>query len=272
MSVWDVYQDRMNARGVTKHDTQLKREIRTIENRLPDSLSYHQVVIYDTEHGYNIASEEVAACAVSQNVAVINSDNLDEKTIITLPGEDITHGSLVYWMDNYWLVTERDANTTVYTKAKMIQCNYLLRWVSDDDKICEQWCIIEDGTKYLTGEYEDRNFIVTRGDSRISMTLARNSETVKLSRDNRFLIDDENSPHPLAYLLTKPLKLGGVYNKHGVFKFVLQEVTTTDDDNIELRIADFYKHFPKVTSVDIGEGSVINTDNTSEDTGKKVWL
>lgn len=124
-------------------------------------------------------------------------------------------------------------------------------------------------TTDLTGEYEDRDFIVTRGDSRISMTIARNVETVKLNRKNRFLIDDESSPQPLAYLLTKPLKLGWSFNQQGVFKFVLQEVTTTDDDNIELRIADFYKHFPKVAAV---EGSEINTDNTSEETGRKVWL
>ena len=272
MSVWDVYEDRMNARGASKRDAQLKREIRTINSRLPDSLSYQQVTIHEMEYGYNLTSDEMMSHAITQNVAVINSDNLNEKTIISLPGEDIVHGSLVRWMDNYWLVTERDANTTVYTRAKMIQCNHLLRWVSDENKICEQWCIIEDGTKYLTGEYEDRNFIVTRGDSRISMTIARNVETVKLNRKNRFLIDDESSPRPLAYLLTKPLKLGWSFNQQGVFKFVLQEVTTTDDDNIELRIADFYKHFPKVTTVDVGEGSVINTDNTSEETGRKVWL
>ena len=64
-----------------------------------------------------------------------------------MPGEDIEHGGLIRWADNYWLVTERDANNNVYARAKMIQCNYLLKWVSDDDKIYEQWCIVEDGTK-----------------------------------------------------------------------------------------------------------------------------
>lgn len=127
-------------------------------------------------------------------------------------------------------------------------------------------------TTDLTGEYEDRKFIVTRGDSRISMTIARNAETVKLSRTNRFLIDDESSPLPLAYLLTKPLKLGWTFNQHGVFKFVLQEVTTTDDDNIALRIADFYKHFPKETAVDHNDGVLIDTENTISGTGKRVWL
>lgn len=264
MSIWDVYEDRMNIRGITKRDAQLKREARAINRRLPDSLSYQEVIIHDLEHGYNIPSKGSAPFAAVQNVAVIDSDNLNEKTIISMPGEDITHGALVRWMDNYWLVTERDANTTVYTTAKMIQCNHLLRWVSKEDKIIEQWCIVEDGTKYLTGEYEDRNFIVTRGDSRIAITIARNRETVRLNRYARFLIDDPESPLPLAYALTKPLKLGGSYNNMGVFKFVLQEVVTTDDDNLDYRIADYYKHFT--------DSSRIPVPPEEGTTGKKRWL
>ena len=47
----------------------------------------------------------------------------------------------------------------------------------------------------------------------------------------------------MAFALTKPLKFAGVYGGNGVYKFVLQEVNTTDDDNEELGIADYYKHF-----------------------------
>lgn len=106
-------------------------------------------------------------------------------------------------------------------------------------------CTITLNITDLTGEYEDRNFVVTRGDSRISMTIARNEQTVKFDREMRFLIDDPDSGLKLAYLLTKPLKLGGTYNNEGVFKFVLQEVTSTDDDCQEFGIADYYKHFPR---------------------------
>ena len=263
MSVWDVYQSRTETRGITKRATQLKREIRTIDNHLPDSLSYQSVTIYKADFGFNINSDYAKANVISQNVTIINSDNLNEKTIISLPEDDIEHGSLVFWMDNYWLVTERDANTTVYTRAKMIQCNHLLKWVSKDDEIIEQWCIVEDGTKYLTGEYEDRNFIVTRGDSRIYLTIARNKETVRLDRNNRFIIDDTESENPLAYTLSKPLKLGGAYNNMGVFKFVLQEVVTTEDDNLDYRIADYYKHFVESSTAPISD---------SDSSGKKEWL
>ena len=62
-------------------------------------------------------------------------------------GDDIELGALVEWEDNRWLVTEKDADRTVYSGALMEQCNFLLRWVEDDGKIYEQWCIISDGTK-----------------------------------------------------------------------------------------------------------------------------
>ena len=200
MSVWDLYESRINTRGVTRRGTQLLREKRFLSTKLPNSLSYHTVAIDSVE----------------QNVAIIDTDNLDTKFIYSIPGEDIRHGGLVEWNDYYWLITERDANNEVYTRAKMVQCNYLLRWIDSNADIHEQWCIIEDGTKYLTGELEDKDYIITRGDSRISMTIAKNEYTAAMNRTNRFLIDDPASPHMLAYSLTKPLKLGGWFNDNGV--------------------------------------------------------
>lgn len=246
MSVWDDYE---YLHRKTRRETRLDREKRLLLTKLPNSLSYHHVLIDGEE----------------RDVAITNTDNLDTKHIFSLPGEDIPHGGYVEWMDNHWLITERDANTEIYTKAVMLQCNYLLKWVDDQDEIHEQWCVVEDGTKYLTGEYEDRNFIVTRGDSRIAVTIAKNEFTSKLGRRDRFIIDDPESLQPIAYALTKPLKLGKTYNGDGVFKFVLQEVNTTDDDNFELQIADYYKHFPKQQDSN-------NDPPPDSRPGKKVWL
>ena len=131
MSAWNEYQNRMDVRGGSKRNAISRREVHNIYSHLPDNMSYTDVTIDDIE----------------QTVAIINSDNLDEKIILSLPGEDIKHGGLVHWMDNYWLVIEKDANRTLYTRAKLHQCNYLLKWVSEDLIIHEQWCYVEDGTK-----------------------------------------------------------------------------------------------------------------------------
>ena len=272
MSAWDTYGDRLTVHGTSKKDATLQREVRLLNMRVPDSLSYHTITVFDRDHGYNIDSEEVRAGAYEQNVAIINSDNLNEKKLHTLPGEDMKAGSLIEWMDNHWLVTEKDANTTIYTTVKLLQCNYLLRWVSEDDrKVYEQWCVVEDGTKYLTGELEDRHYIVSRGDSRLQMTIAITDKTTIFGRTNRFLIDDPGSKRMMAYTLSKPFKLGGSFNGEGVYKFVLQEVQSTDDDNHTLRIADYYKYFPNDVSVDPGSPEVINPDVTDE-YGRRVWL
>lgn len=88
-------------------------------------------------------------------------------------------------------------------------------------------------------------------------------------------MDDPESPQPLAYILSKPFKLTGVYNNTGVYKFVLQEVTTTDYDNFELGIADYYRHFPKPEgTIEVPEGTtIIDPDEVKdEETGKDVWL
>lgn len=109
------------------------------------------------------------------------------------------------------------------------------------------------------------------------MTIARNEHTVKFGREYRFLIDDPDSGDKLAYLLTKPLKVGKTYNNKGIYSFVLQEVVSTDDDNMELGIADYYKYH--VDDADNpGENDVENDDNVDtegnneNENRKKVWL
>lgn len=254
MSAWDIYKTKIEGYGKTQREAVKKREEHFLLQKLKDSLSYQEVLVD----------------GVLQQVSIINSDNLNEKVMISLPNEDITCGGMVEWQKNYWLVTEKDAANELYTKTKLVQCNHLLRWVDDDNVIREQWCVIEDGTKYLTGEYEDRNFIVTRGDSRIAMTISRNEHTVKFNRGNRFLIDDPDSPQKMAFLLTKPLKTGKVYQGQGIYSFVLQEVVSTEDDNMELGVADYYKHFPHPDN-----NKKLNSDKGEEkmtEPKKKGWI
>ena len=249
MNPWGLYRSRISAQGMDKRGATLQRERNFLTAKMPTSLSYHHLVIDDTP----------------RNLAVINSDNLNIKTLCTLPGEDLPHGGLVEWMNHHWLITARDANNELYTKGTMQQCNYLLKWIADDGSIQKRWCIVEDGTKYLTGEYGDNDYIVTRGDSRISLTIAKDKYTIRFNRENRFLIDDYASPNVLAYRLTKPFKLGGSFGESGVLYFVLQECNTEDSDNFELHIANYYDYFPRKCEIE-------ETPPEDEPPGKKVWI
>lgn len=257
MSVWDSYDEWLRENGKTTREAAFDRESRYLTRQLPKSLSYRTVTIDGVE----------------RDLAVIDSDNYNIKTLLSMPGEDIDCGGLVDWMGNKWLITNKDANNELYTRVKMKQCNHLLRWIHSDKTIVRQWCIVEDGTRYLTGETEgfrnDVNLYV--GDTRITVLLPRNEYTAKLTRDQRFLIDDPDSTNVLAYRMSKPFKIGGVYNGKGVMAFVLTEENTTDDDNIELRIADYYKYFPR----DAEPANTVEPDDSvaaAVNNGKKVWL
>lgn len=258
MGAWDSYEARVGIRGSNRREVVLKREQDFIRRKLESGhLSYHHVVINGED----------------QDVAIMNTDNFEIKTIISMPGENIKGGSIVEWMGHHWLITSKDYNTEVYAKCTMTQCNYLVRWIAEDRSIVERWCVIEDGTKYLTGEtvsqYNENG--MSLGDTRISMSLPRDEYSLQLHRDHRFLIDDYDSKTVLAYRLTKPFKLGGVYGNEGAMTFVLTEVNTEDDDNFELHIADYYKYFPRTENV-AENVDVQKPESVKEEGGKKVWL
>ncbi len=275
MNGWDLYQERLAVNGFKRRESDKRREMRRLENKLQNSLSFFSGVTVDGK---------------LRDVAIINSDNLDEKMIFSMPGENLRNGAYVEWMDNVWLITEKDANNEVYTRCKMEQCNYLLRWIDDNNIIREQWCIVEDGTKYLTGEFEDRYFVAARGDSRVGLTISRNCHTAKLNRKHRFLLDDPLSGRPLAFTLSKPLKIGGIFNGDGVYKWVLQEVNSTEDDNFDLMIADYYKYFPREADDDDdgtapgddpdgdpgndpgGDPGGNEDDGSTNENGRRQWL
>lgn len=255
MNVWERYSSRSQVRGATRRDAALKQEKRWLNTYLSSSLSSHRVVLDGAD----------------AQVVILDSDNLNIKTICTYPEQKLRNGSMVLWNDQNWLITALDANDEVYAKGTMQQCNYLLRWINRNGAVVERWSIVEDGTKYLTGEYSDRDFVVTRGDTRISLTLPKDSETILLERENRFIIDDYDAQQPLAYRLTKPFKLGGTFDGEGVLRFVLTECNTEDSDNLELHIPNYYDFFPRKM---LFNGEPIEEPNITPPPphGKETWL
>ncbi len=220
LGVWDIYTDRVCHLG-TMRDALVEHARNSIAQMIYDSPSCHYVHIDGRP----------------QHVSVTHTEDLNEKRICSVPGEHLTHGGLVHFAKSYWLITELDADDEIYDKGRMVRCNHILRWIGKDGQLREKWCVVEDGTKYLIGEYSERTMAI--GDARIALTVTKDEDTEELCRGARFLIDDPDSDSVLAYQITKPNKLYNVFNGRGVFKFILNEVQLTPDDNKALRIADY---------------------------------
>lgn len=232
MGVWSVYEARFGVAGDStsdlKRNATLDRTHGRIARNIVSSLSYEIVKV-------NGEDKQVSVDDVTGDYT--------QKKVFSLPGESLPHGGLIEWEGSMWLVTEVDAHRTLYTKGLMRRCNYFLRWIDDGGNVIGRWCVVEDGTKYLIGEKTTDMMAI--GDARIAVTIGKDRDTDKLSRGRRFLIDDVDADEVLAYQITKPNKLFNVYDGKGVFRFILNEVNLTDDDNIELRIADYYSWKPR---------------------------
>lgn len=271
MSVWSTYEARLgaskNAAGDQKRSSALDHAQGRISRKITASLSYETVKV-------NGEDKQVSISDVTGDFTT--------KKIFSLPGETLPHGELIEWEGSRWLVTEVDAHHALYTEGVMRRCNYYLRWINTNGDIISRWCIVEDGTKYLIGEKTGDMMAI--GDARIAVTIGKDRDTNKLSRGRRFLIDDMDSDEVLAYQITKPNKLFNVYNGKGVFRFILNEVNLTDDDNVEARIADYYSWKPRVempepdTKVDDTLEQIVanakeEKENTPEEIKKSgVWL
>ena len=223
MSVWDAYKDRLDQVGISKHNMLVSMTKEKLSRQMLDSPSCREVVVNGKK----------------QFISITHHAEDGYKKIASLPGQKLRHGGLVDFANGKWLITQVDPDEEFYQKGVMRQCNHILRWISPTTgQIQEKWCVVEDGTKYLIGE-RTKEFL-TIGDGRMAVTIAKDRDTVELCRGLRFLIDDEDSDFVTAYQITKSNKLFNVFHGEGVFRFILNEVQLTDNDNTDLRIADYY--------------------------------
>lgn len=239
MSIWDSYFERASTVG-SMRDALVEQAKSAIAQMSHDSPSCRHVKINGEW----------------QDVLITHREEMSEKRICSIPGEHLIHGGIVDFANSKWLITELDADNEIYDRGLMLRCNYMLRWIGSDGELKERWCIIEDGTKYLIGEFSEDMMAI--GDARIALTIAKDKDTNELGRGVRFLIDDPDTDKPLAYQVTKPNKLFNVYDGAGVFKFILNEVQLTKEDNVELRVADYASWKPSVPK----DGDHIDSDLT----------
>lgn len=190
-------------------------------------------------------------------MAIVSSNNNNEKKIISMPGETLRCGAYVVWMGNTWLITELNAADEVYQYAVMVQCNHLLKWVNDKGQIVQRWVCAADGTKYMTGEYYQS--MLTVGDARFQITMPRDTETAKIKRGDRFIIDDPIASDPLAYELTKPNRVSYTFTdqSEGIYIHMFVESPVQPDDNLDLMIANYYSRMGDVEILTPGLSDVV---------------
>lgn len=215
----DTHKARLNIKGKTQRDRNIAGLKSDIYDLLPDNPSFKTVQV----------TEPNGTKAEERTMAILASDDMDIKFIKTMPDETIKCGSIIDWQDAKWLVTVVDPDYEVYQPAQMQRCNYVIRFSGENGEDVERNCIIRDVTKYLIGEHPDK--MITVGSSRMSVTIAKDDQTIYLHRGTRFLIDDPDATETIAYEITKSDRVTGVFDGYGVYKFLVCEASLLETDD-----------------------------------------
>lgn len=220
-----VYLDRIQRLGPTKLDSIKRRAIAQLIKKSEKSLSRFRVMIDGTP----------------SDVLITNKPDINEKKLVLLNGI-LKAGSVVEWNGSHWLVMNTDKNDVLYASGTINRCNYILKFYNTDQQLVQKYCIITDVTKYLIGEAWKP--MMTIGDSRMSLAIPRDKDTMMFKRGMRFLIDDPLAEEVCAYEITKPDRVTNVYDGYGIYKFLCREVNSADTDNKAELIPDNTEYQP----------------------------
>lgn len=88
--------------------------------------------------------KDVTIDDIPRKLNIISSTVMDQKIIHTLPGEDFSIGSIVYWSKSHWLITERDPEDEITVRGRIQICRKEIKWQDDNShEIHSLWATVE---------------------------------------------------------------------------------------------------------------------------------
>lgn len=229
---WMLYDDRLTAHGKTPRERTRNYAIYNIDLLDNASVAYMTAQVY-------LPNETMP---FEQDFVFLKSDDNANKYIIARHGESIICGSIIYWSNHTWIVTDLDVDDDLYAKGTITKTNYMLSFTLPDGTDVTKPAYIRDVTKYLVGE--TRKDIITIGSSRMSVTVAKDRDTSTIHRGTRFLIDDPDATTTIAYEITKIDRVTGLLDGNGVYKFLVVETNVREDDDVVYMVPDNSAYVP----------------------------
>lgn len=175
-------------------------------------------------------------------VFVVGTSAIGSKILCSLHKDIFYQGDIVVWKKSPWMITSIDARDDVYERFEMQRCNYLLKFTNKQGEIVEHHCVMSDVTKYLLGENSKE--MLTIGDSRLSLMVQKNADTLAIRRGTRFILDDPDVDDPLCFETTKIDRVTGTLNNRGYFRFLVKETSRLPNDDVVEMVPDNSDYVP----------------------------
>lgn len=220
---FETYEKLLTCNGSSARERNIANLHRDIFRLAPDNPAFHTVQINgETRHA-----------------TVVSTQDLNTKTIVTLPEENIGVGDHVVFAKKNYYITSCSTDDGIYAYGKMEQCTDVIHFISKlDGSIKEYPVIMVNTTKFNTGENPSKRLTLVAG--QFAMYIPVDEHTLLIDNEQRFLID-KRKDYPSAYRVTyvDPSTYG--YDTGLLNVILLQCTFNPDTDNKELMIADYYE-------------------------------
>lgn len=187
--------------------------------------------------------------SVCKQIKAIVQNNVQDTKLKTLsrqllvPISTCKAGMYVKYKNRYWIIVGLVDDNTMYEKAIMVLCNYLLTWLNDENKVVQRWINASSASQYNNGETSTQFFFV-RSDQLLIIT-PNDDECILLGSGRRFIIDgrckvyekklnnvlDCDISNPvITYKLTRSDSILFDYQDSGHYEFLAYQDEQHEDD------------------------------------------
>lgn len=241
------YRESLASFGATHRERIIAKAIHDTNFLAPVSPSYKDVTIDDVPYKVNIISSTVT----------------NQKIFHMMPGDDFTIGSIMYWSNSHWLITERDAEDTITVRGKIQICQKQIIWQDDTDhSIVSLWASVE---KPYYSNLSENNYIgYSTREFRVKMPFDEYS--ARLNVGKRLMLEIIAGV-PKTYRITSVDQMTGRidYNNEqiGFLEFnVEQDLYNPEFDNMEKMICNYVPEDTDATTGDDDTGTTHTFDIT----------
>lgn len=193
-----------------------------------------------------ICNYDLSECVTKRVVIQNNVQDTRLKTLsrqMLAPIGTAKAGMYVKYKNRYWLIVGLVDDNTMYEKAVLILCNYLLTWLNKDNKIVQRWVNATSASQYNNGEMGVK-FYYVRSDQLLILT-PDDDECLLLTSGDRFIIDkrckiyEKNFANDIVCDTTKPVVTYELtrsdsilydYQDSGHYEFMAYQTEQHEDD------------------------------------------
>lgn len=137
-----------------------------------------------------LCNYDLSDCETIRAVVQNNTQDTRLKTLSRLmfvPIGTCKSGMYIKYKNRYWLIVGLVDDNTMYEKAILSLCNYLLTWINTEGKIVQRWANITTASQYNNGETSTSYYFI-RSDQVLILT-PDDDECLLLNSGKRFIID-----------------------------------------------------------------------------------